>query len=101
MAYLYGSICLSEIDKKYIKKVKCKDGVERCYLNIKVVERKAPSQRGDTHFVSYAPKKELQEEGKNYIIGDLKGVQQQQAYQPPTAEEISNSPSANDDDLPF
>lgn len=28
---LRGSICLSDIPKELIKKVKCKDGKERCF----------------------------------------------------------------------
>lgn len=31
MAILSGSICLSDIPREQMKKIKCKDGVERIY----------------------------------------------------------------------
>ena len=97
---LLGSICLSAVPKELFKKVKCKDGQERVYLNIKVVKRKEVSQFGDTHFISCAPKKEEQKEGTNYIIGDLKEYAPQNAT-PPSPEDIAAAPSVNDDSLPF
>lgn len=96
---LTGSICLSNIDKKQIKKVQCKDGVERLFLNIAVIERKEPSAYGHTHFVTCAPRKEEREEGVNYIIGDLKRYGQTAAM--PTPEEIASAPAAEENDLPF
>lgn len=33
MSSLFGSICLSEIPREQMKKVMCKDGKERIYLN--------------------------------------------------------------------
>lgn len=99
---LLGSICLSDIPKEVMKKVMCKDGKERIFLNISVCERKTPATFGDktyTHFISCAPKKDERKEGVNYFIGDL------QTYEPqprtPTAEQIANAPSVTDDDLPF
>jgi hypothetical protein len=103
MSSLYGSICLSDIPRSQMKKVKTKDGKEKIYLNIFVGERKEPVTFGDTtftHFVSCSPKKEERIEGENYFIGDL------QTYNPqpstPTAEQISEAPSVGaDDNLPF
>ena len=97
---LYGSLCLSQIPRELIKKVMCKDGKERCFLNISIIERKEKSQFGDTHFVSCAPKKEERKENINYIFGDLK------TYEPtpntPTQEQINSAPSVTaDDNLPF
>ncbi len=40
MAILSGSICLSDIPREQMKKIKCKDGVERIYVNVAVIERK-------------------------------------------------------------
>jgi hypothetical protein len=96
---IYGSICLSAVPKELFKKVKCKNGEERIYLNIKVVKRKEVSQYGDTHFVSCAPKKEEQKEGTNYILGDWKEYNPQPTA--PTQEDIDNAQSATDEDLPF
>lgn len=100
MGNLLGSICLSDIPKEQMKKVQCKDGSTRIYLNISVVERKTPSKFGHTHFISCAPKKDERKDGVNYIIGDLK------EYKPvsstPTTEDIDKAPSVgSDDDLPF
>ena len=39
MAILSGSICLSDIPREQMKKIKCKDGVERIYVNVAVIER--------------------------------------------------------------
>ena len=102
MALLIGSICLSQIPRSEMKRIKCKDGVERVFLNVAVVERKEKSQFGDTHFITCAPKKEERKEGVNYIIGDLKLWDPEP--QMPTTEEIAAAPPipANDDsDLPF
>lgn len=57
MAILSGSICLSEIPREQMKKVMCKDGVERIYVNVAVIERKEKSQFGHTHFITCSPKK--------------------------------------------
>ena len=102
MSSLYGSICLSDIPRSQMKKVKTKDGKEKIYLNIFIGERKEPvtfDDRTYTHFVSCSPKKEERVEGENYFIGDL------QTYEPQpqaTAEQINAAPSvSDDDDLPF
>ena len=100
---LIGSICLSNIPRSEMKKIKCRDGVERVFLNVAVVERKEKSQFGDTHFITCAPKKEERKEGTSYIFGDLKVWNPEP--QMPTSEEIAAAPSIplteNDDDLPF
>lgn len=103
MNSLYGSICLSEIPREQMKKVTCKDGKERIFLNVWIGEKKESVTFGNntfTHYVSCAPKREDRVEGANYFLGDL------QTYNPqpstPTAEQIASSPSvAKDDDLPF
>lgn len=92
MSSLYGSICLSDIPRSQMKKVKTKNGKEKIYLNIFIGERKEPvtfDDRTYTHFVSCSPKKEERVEGENYFIGDL------QTYNPqpsaPTAEQINEA----------
>ena len=103
MSSLYGSICLSDIPRSQMKKVKTKDGKEKIYLNIFIGERKEPvtfDDRTYTHFVSCSPKKEGRVEGENYFIGDL------QTYNPqpsaPTAEQINEAPPVSEKDpLPF
>lgn len=97
---IYGSICLSAVPKELFKKVKCKDGQERIYLNIKVIPRKEESQFGHTHFISCEPiAKEERVDGQSYICGDMK------EYVPksdtPTQEEIAAASPADDNDLPF
>ncbi len=102
MALLIGSICLSNIPRSEMKKIMCKDGKERIFLNVAVVERKEKSQFGDTHFITCAPKKEERKEGVNYIFGDLKAWNSEP--QMPTAEEIAAAPPfepSSEDDLPF
>lgn len=109
MSFLTGSICLSDIPKEQIKKVMCKDGKERLYLNIAVCEKKTPlyDENGRVkvdHFISCAPvKKEDRKEGVNYFIGDLKKWQgNNQSSAAPTQEQISVAPSLSDEDpLPF
>ncbi|HCK24063.1 MAG TPA: hypothetical protein DHW31_04635 [Bacteroides graminisolvens] len=103
MSNLFGSICLSEIPREQMKKVICKDGKERIFVNVWVGERKEPATFGNntyTHYVSCAPKKEERVEGTNYFLGDL------QTYNPqpstPTIEQVANAPSVSpEDDLPF
>lgn len=100
MGLLLGSICLSDIPKEQMKKVTCKDGSTKIYLNISVVERKTPSKYGHTHFISCAPKKEERKDDVNYIIGDAK--EWKPVSNTPTTEDINNAPSVSkDDDLPF
>lgn len=96
---IYGSICLSAVPKELFKKVRCKDGVERTFLNIKVVKRKDVGQFGDTHFVSCAPKKEEQKDGVNYIIGNMKEYIQEPPM--PTQEDIAQAESEDENELPF
>lgn len=103
MSSLYGSICLSEIPREQMKKVMCKDGKERIFLNIRICERKEPATFGNntyTHFVSCSPKKDEQKDGVNYFLGDL------QTYNPqpnnPTPEQIAEAPGLSPaDNLPF
>lgn len=104
MSLLFGSICLSDIPKEQMKKVLCKDGKERIYLNVSVVERKQPQEFNGklyTHFISCAPKQEERKEGVNYYIGDL--ITYQPTIEAPSAEQIANAPSVgdDDDDCPF
>ncbi|MGN1172881.1 MAG: hypothetical protein ACI4SO_03750 [Muribaculaceae bacterium] len=105
---LIGSICLTDIPKELIKRVVCRDGKERAYLNISIVERKQPQtfenggrSRVITHFVSCAPKKEERKDGVQYILGDLETL----AFK--TETEAVSKPSAqsqrdgDNSDLPF
>lgn len=64
----YGSICLSDIPKELIKTGK--NGKK--YLSILVNERRTPSSFGHTHCIKAYVRREEQEQGKNYFIGDLK-----------------------------
>jgi hypothetical protein len=84
-----------------MKKVMCKDGVERIYANCAIVRRKEKSQFGDTHFITCAPKKEERKEGVNYIFGDFKEWNPEP--QMPTPEQIAAAPciEPTEDDLPF
>lgn len=100
MDILTGSICLSNIPREQMKRIMCKDGIERIFINIAVIERKEKGQYGDTHFVSCAPKKDERKDGVNYVIGDLKRYEPQPSS--PTPEQINAAPSISpSDDLPF
>lgn len=102
---LTGSICLSDIPKELIKKVQCKDGKTRMYLNVAVIPRKEPQTFGDrtyTHFMSCAPKKEERKDGVNYYIADFAVYEKKMNI--PSPQDIDNAPAvtADDmDDLPF
>lgn len=97
---IYGSICLSAVPRELFKRVKCKDGQERVYLNIKVVPRKEVGQYGHTHFVSCEPaNKDERKDGVNYIVGDMTEYVPKNSA--PSAEEIAASKSAGESDLPF
>lgn len=103
MSNLFGSICLSDIPREQMKKVMCKDGKERIFLNIFIGEKSKPSEfngRKYTHFVSCAPKQEERVEGRNYYIGELQTNTPQPSM--PTTEDVESAPSVSqDDDLPF
>lgn len=100
---LTGSICLSDIPREQMKKVMCKDGKERIFLNIFVGEKREPQTFGTrtyTHYVSCAPRKEERTDGVNYYIGDLETFNPQPST--PTIEQVSAAPSVSpDDELPF
>ena len=98
--FMYGSICLSAVPKELFKKVKCKNGQERIFLNVKVVQRKEKSQFGHTHFISCEPKEQAERvEGTNYIIGDLTEYEAQDNT--PSPEEVASAPAADANELPF
>lgn len=104
---LTGSICLSDIPREQLKKVVCKDGKTRIYVNVAVITKKEPQtfsnngvSRTYTHFISCAPKKEERVDGVNYIIADLET--KTFAPQQPTTEDIASAPGLTPaDDLPF
>ena len=78
---LFGSICLSDIDKNLIRK----GSNGKSYLTIEVCERQQPGRYGDTHYIKQYCKSTERREGVNYFIGDLKPSlydQQQPASQP-------------------
>lgn len=97
---IYGSICLSAVPKELFKKVMCKDGEERVFLNMKIVKRKETGQYGHTHFASCEPK-DGKVEGQNYIFGDFKEWIPNPSAENPTPDDIEAAGSAQDDDLPF
>ena len=104
--YLYGSICLSDIPKSEIRKVVCRDGSVKMYLNVFIGQSVHPRDFGGTkytHYVSCSPKKESRVEGVNYYIGNLcSGRSVTSSSYIPTGDEISQSPSLSpEDDLPF
>lgn len=113
MQLLTGSICLSDIPREVMRKAMCRDGKERVYLNIAVIEKKEPKtftnngvSRTFTHFVSCAPKREERIEGVNYILGDLESREtaSNQATGATVAPAPSPAPSNQgiaDSDLPF
>lgn len=90
---------MSSVPKELFKKVKCKDGQERVYLNIKVGRRRE-EKYGNTHYISCEPPKEERRDGVNYFCGDMKEYAPQNAT-PPSPEDIAAAPSVTDDDLPF
>lgn len=105
MSNLFGSICLSDIPREVMKKVMCKDGVERVYLNISIGAFKEPKTFNDkkyTHYVSCAPKNAERKEGVNYYLGNLQTWDDTPQPARPTPEEINQAPSVGAaDELPF
>lgn len=103
MSSLYGTICLSEIPRSQMKKIKCKDGKERIFLNVFIGERKQPATFGErtyTHFVSCSPRPEERIDGEKYFIGDL--MTSNPAPSQPSPEDVASAPAVTEaDDLPF
>lgn len=103
--FLNGSICLSDIPRELIKKVVCRDGVTRLYLNIGIHRRKTPQTYPDgrtiTHYISCAPRKEERVDGVNYFIGDLEERSYTPASATPSADAISAAPAVSADEYPF
>lgn len=104
-SFLTGSICLTDIPKSQMKRVMCKDGKERVFLNVAIFAKKQPQTFGDrtyTHFISCAPKKEERIDGENYYMGDLEIKASKP--QTPTTDDVANAPGFAPDekpDLPF
>ena len=118
--YFTGSICVSDIPKELIKEVMCKDGKVRKYLNIAIMPKKKPSSftndKGTvtfTHYITCAPPRAEQVEGKNYFIGDLQTKQfpnngsantqsaPASGYSSPSPSPFGAAPAEQDEDLPF
>lgn len=101
-----GSICLSDIPKEQIKKVVCKDGKTRLFLNFSIHENKEVKKDAEghvlsDHFISCAPRKEERIEGTQYIIGNVRTWVDVRSSTP-TAQEINNAAQVTDDDrLPW
>lgn len=96
-----GFICLSDIPKGEVKKVKRKDGSVGFYLNISVHENDKPFTNAEgkvtsDHFISCAPKKEERTEGVNYIVGNLRTWQEKPNMV--THEDINAAPALDDSD---
>lgn len=100
---LTGSICLSDIPKELIKKVTTKqldkngNRIEKLFLNLAVMELAEPSNFGDTHFISCAPKKEERVDGRNYIIGNFKRWIPKTEHV--TQEQINSAPSLSPEEI--
>lgn len=100
-----GSICLSDIPKEQIKKVACKDGSVKCFLNFSIHENKEVKKDAEgrilsDHFISCAPRKEERIEGVQYIIGNVR-TWVDMRNTTPTAQEINVAPKIEDDALPW
>lgn len=91
-----GSICLSDIPKDVIKK---SESNGKLYLSFAILERKTVGKGGETCFISCSPKKELQREGVNYIIGDIKPFVQQ--IDRPAVDDVVNMEPTPVDNLPW
>ena len=101
--YLIGSICLSDIPKELITEFTTKSGKVKKYLNVAIFERKQPSEKGHTHFLSCAPEQNKRVEGMSYIIGNFKagGTNSKSAETQPKQTETQKQESGKHDDLPF
>lgn len=91
----YGSICLSDIAATGQAK-KASNG--KIYLNISIRERREVGERGDTHYITCAPKKDERVDGVNYIVGNIKPSEWERQ---PSPEDIANAPSADLSELIF
>ena len=80
-----------------VKEINFKDGTHKL-INIEVVERHQPSEKGHTHFVKVPCKKDQQKEWVNYFVSDLKPSQYSNSTQSQTAQ---GGTQASDDGLPF
>ncbi|MEG2219784.1 MAG: hypothetical protein RRY02_09745 [Muribaculaceae bacterium] len=92
----YGSICLSDIPKRLIKKAD--NG--KLYLNINVFERREVGMYGDTHTIVASCKKDDQLNDEKLFIGDLKPS----TLKAITPEVVEKAPIATEkevEDLPF
>ena len=71
--YFWGSICLDSIPEDVVRRVLCRDGVERRYVNIKVRKYYTPVIGGGTmftHYVTCEPRHDMRMEGVNYKLGN-------------------------------
>ena len=92
------------IDVKMISKDKIKIHANGShYWNFTVKERKEPDQYGNTHYVTESLTKEERDAGApvNYLKSSGKEFVFQDRNTQEAQTSISNSPDAEDDDLPF
>lgn len=83
---LFGSICLSDIDKNLIRK----GSNGKSYLTIEIGERQQPGRYGETHWIKQYCKSTERREGVNYFIGDLKPSRYDQPQQQQPATTLDN-----------
>ena len=110
MTNFFGSLDLTVLGKlvrqhpELVRKVNFKDG-EHQLLNIDVFQKQQPDQYENVASIKASCKKDLQKEGLNYYLANLKVSQYQndsQQHQQPARQQPAPQQSANDnDDLPF
>ena len=65
---LVANICLSDIPAEVIYTAPS----GKKYLSVQINERREVGMRGETHYITCLPKKELRRDGVNYFIGSAK-----------------------------
>lgn len=91
---LFGSICLTDIPKEFIKEVETKDGKVKKYIDIVVRNKPQVSEWGHTHYIRMSKKVN----DKYVYLGNLKPSQFSDNNQ---TQPQATSIEAGDDDLPF
>ena len=86
MSVLIGSICVSSIPKELLIIKRCKDGVDRVYVNIMVARKKRPS--GESHVILCNPNKYQNKKFRGYYAGCLEERESDYLYSKKTKNDL-------------
>jgi len=105
MANYFGSIDLTKLGQivrqhpELVKTANMRDGTQHQFINIDVNDKQQADQYGNTAYIKVSCKKDMQKEGINYYLTDLKPSKFNN--QPQAAPPQQQAQDNQNDEVPF